>query len=82
MTVQQAYQIDQKVDDGAPTTGNVTAIYDTGGLTENAAPQASAATGAPNAVATDCYDSTTTPNYDVGMNNGAGANCALSFRFQ
>ena len=82
VTVQQAYQIDKKTDDGFPTTGSVTATYDTGALTLNGNPATSAHAAAAGGSTTDCYDSTTTPNYALSSNNGAGANCALSFRFQ
>ena len=81
ITAAQAYQIDKKMDDGFPTTGNINASYATGSLALNATPATSAHTASP-AAATDCYDSTTTPNYAVGVNNGAGANCGMSFRFQ
>jgi prepilin-type N-terminal cleavage/methylation domain-containing protein len=74
--VLEAYKIDQKMDDGLPTSGNVQAQYVSttlGGFI--AAPSA----------ATDnsstCYNSTTT-NYSLTYNSGAGANCALTFQFQ
>jgi prepilin-type N-terminal cleavage/methylation domain-containing protein len=76
MTVQQARSIDEKVDDGLPTAGNVTAIYLNNSV--------SATVNAPNATissSTTCYD-TTSNHYSVSQNGGAGVNCALSFRFQ
>ena len=81
MTAQQAYNIDKKVDDGFPTTGSVTAVYDAGDPGENGTATTTAHTASP-AAATDCYDSTATPAYGLATNNGNGANCALSFRFQ
>jgi prepilin-type N-terminal cleavage/methylation domain-containing protein len=86
LSVQQAYQIDKKIDDGFPITGNVTATYDSGngtpsGSIENAAPPTvnAAATDS----ATSCYNSSTqTGAYSLNINNGTGVNCALSFRFQ
>jgi len=81
MTVEQAFQIDQKVDDGAPTTGNVTAVYNTGIISENSAAQTSAHAANPPGL-TDCYDASATPAYAVTVNKGVSTNCALSFRFQ
>ena len=78
MTVQQGYNIDKKVDDGFPTTGNVTATAGTAS-TENAA--AVAVNGASADSATSCYNSASN-TYSLNQNNGNGANCALSFRFQ
>jgi prepilin-type N-terminal cleavage/methylation domain-containing protein len=74
VTVTQAYNMDKKVDDGLPTTGNVQVNYLTGGVI-------TLATSANPDTSTTCYNSTTLA-YSVGTNNGAGANCALSFRFQ
>lgn len=97
LTVQQAYNIDRKIDDGLPQSGAVTTCYmnkdvagdrvvwAAGGLVQGA-PGASncvATTSATPPETTDCY----------GNNNIAGAmyyslnqnanvqNCALSFRF-
>jgi len=83
MTAVQAYQIDKKVDDGFPVSGNVTATWDNGTLAENAA--APAVNVAVSDTSTSCYNTSSgaTPGaYSVGLNNGAGANCAMSFRFQ
>ena len=74
LSVMQAYNIDTKMDDGRPTTGNVLAQHLTGGAVTNA-------TNAGTASATTCYE-TTTSTYTIGTNNGAGGNCSLSFRFQ
>jgi prepilin-type N-terminal cleavage/methylation domain-containing protein len=81
ITAQQAYSIDKKVDDGFPITGNVTAAYVNGDSGENGTAATAAHTASP-AASTDCYDSTATPAYALATNNGAGANCALSFQFQ
>jgi prepilin-type N-terminal cleavage/methylation domain-containing protein len=95
LSVQQAYNIDKKVDDGVPLTGNVTANYVSTSAAENgsatwagASPSStnSPLTAATAGSATTCYDDTnsaTTPAaYSLAQNNGAGSNCALSFRFQ
>ena len=81
VTAQQAYNIDKKMDDGFPTTGNAQASYDGADAGENGTATASAHTASP-AAATDCYDSTATPAYGLATNNGNGANCGMSFRFQ
>lgn len=74
LSVIQAYNIDTKMDDGRPTTGNVLAQHLTGGAVTNATNSASAS-------ATTCYE-TTGSTYTISTNNGAGGNCSLSFRFQ
>lgn len=81
MTVSQAYQIDKKTDDGFPATGNVSATWASGGLAENAAAAIVNAAATGSVAATTCYDSTLNV-FALSQNNGAGANCALSFRFQ
>jgi len=86
MTVQQAYMIDKKADDGYPITGNVIATLINGAYAENtpltgAAAPLAAHTSNP-AVSTDCFDSSATPSYAVTLNNGANVNCSISFRFQ
>jgi len=73
-----ALAIDTKVDDGKPTTGNVQAIY------VNFESDPLVAAMAPNALSdssTTCYN-TAGAAYSTSINNGNGANCALSFRFQ
>jgi hypothetical protein len=75
--VLQAYSLDKKVDDGIPDKGNVTAVYIVGQNVTTTAPNAAADS------ATTCYNTATTPSaYSITYNNGAGTNCALSFRFQ
>ena len=74
LSVMQAYNIDTKMDDGRPTTGNVLARHlDISTVTPS--------TNAAAASATTCYE-TTGSTYTISTNNGAGGNCSLSFRFQ
>ena len=79
LTVKQAYDIDKKVDDGLPTTGNVLAQYidgnSFGGGGVGASPNAASASG------TTCFD-TTSLAYSLQQNGGAGVNCGLSFKMQ
>jgi prepilin-type N-terminal cleavage/methylation domain-containing protein len=78
ITVLEAYQMDKKVDDGLPTSGNVQATYVAlvGNVLQNA-PHTVTSGG----TSASCYD-TTTNTYSIGINGGVGANCALSFMFQ
>lgn len=87
LTVQQAFSIDKKLDDGIPQSGNVTAQY----VNFNSNCCSSIWVGASDKSATppsptSCYDNGNTANatqqYSVEINNGVGVNCALSFRFQ
>jgi len=88
--VRVAYNIDNKIDDGLPQSGNVLAsvLY---------APSATwpmiwvqndnTATDAITASATTCYDnggdsSGAIKTYSISQNGGNGLNCALSFKFQ
>jgi hypothetical protein len=78
ISVRQAYNMDAKVDDGLPLTGNVQALYiNNTQLIPIAAPNTATFGG----TASSCYD-TTTSTYSVTVNNGNGGNCALSFKFQ
>jgi len=87
MTVKEAYDVDRKIDDGMPGSGRVIAEYlnsvpywtqgynNTGALVlSNSSPSS-----------ITCFDTagvwSLIPKYSVGYNNGAGLNCALSFRF-
>jgi len=87
LTVQQAYNIDKKVDDGVPTTGNVQ-VYYINGQSANAnatlVASLSAPTSSGSVATTNCYDtSVTNGQYEVSAsNNGASALCALDFKFQ
>jgi prepilin-type N-terminal cleavage/methylation domain-containing protein len=78
LTVKQAYDIDKKIDDGLPTTGNVIAQYlggsnnAIGWSTNGSTPSAST-----------CYDTSSgTAAYSIGYQNGALVNCGISFRMQ
>jgi prepilin-type N-terminal cleavage/methylation domain-containing protein len=83
LAVRQVYQIDSKIDDGFPASGNVTATYDdvsTSPVQNSPAPTANAAV---TDSATTCYNSTTPAGaYSLSQNGGTGQNCALSFRLQ
>jgi prepilin-type N-terminal cleavage/methylation domain-containing protein len=91
ITVLQAYSIDQKIDDGFPPTGNVTAqLNDRGqewaaaGSGEISTPGASGTQATPGS-STTCYDNGNvagTQKYSLEISNGSNPNCALSFRFQ
>jgi prepilin-type N-terminal cleavage/methylation domain-containing protein len=96
ITVQQAYSIDNKTDDGLPQTGRVVAVFvgfdDARWVTPDGTTTATASgsgfvpvtTATPGSAAT-CFDNggvAGPQNYSLGQNNGAGLNCALSFRFQ
>jgi len=93
ITVQQAYNIDKKMDDGLPQSGSVTAIYlygsgstgdpvwTDGTDTIGSPPSTTATAGS----ATTCMDNGNVAGakkYSVGQNGGTGMNCGLSFRFQ
>jgi hypothetical protein len=74
----QAYNIDKKIDDGNPATGNVQAIYINGSNTVTSAAPSTTISGG---TASSCYD-TTTSTYSITFNSGSGGNCALSVKFQ
>ena len=76
--VMTAYAIDQKIDDGLPTSGTVQAVYLDGDI-DPAVPIP--ANNSLSDSATSCYN-TTANTYSVGFNKGSGRNCAMSFRFQ
>ncbi len=92
LTVQQAYKIDTKIDDGFPQKGNVTAQYVNEALSFSF-PQWAAGggvagasgTGATTGSPTTCYDNGGAAGlpqtYSITQNNGSGMNCALSFKF-
>lgn len=94
MTVQQAYNIDKKIDDGLPQTGAVTTLYvdysslgapwygwaGSGGITGNT-PYTTATSGS----TTTCFDNrggSGPQQYSLEINKGAYTNCALSFKMQ
>ena len=85
LTVQQAYAIDTKIDDGLPQTGSVTTMWPGTASFTGAwigASPGTATTGS----STTCYDNrgvaANSMQYSVEISNGANVNCALSFRFQ
>lgn len=75
--VSMAYAIDQKIDDGMPTTGSVQAVYLDGDIAFGPVPANNSLSDS----ATSCYN-TTFNTFSVGFQSGSGPNCALSFRFQ
>jgi prepilin-type N-terminal cleavage/methylation domain-containing protein len=93
LTVQEAYGIDKKIDDGLPMSGTVQANYLTGFAASppllwaagNGATGASS-TAATHGTATTCYDNGNvggaTQQYSVEISNGSNVNCALSFHMQ
>ncbi len=93
IAVNAAYNIDSKVDDGLPISGNVTTISSiTGNMYfSNADADAANSTTMPSgsaipASSTTCYDnnnnSANPVTYSLSQNGGNGLNCALSFKFQ
>jgi prepilin-type N-terminal cleavage/methylation domain-containing protein len=88
LSVRQAYDIDKKIDDGMPKTGNVTAVY----LNDyHGSSVYWVAGGSPGGVysgpqsSTSCFDNAGAGGsleYSLTYSNGSGTNCALSFRFQ
>jgi prepilin-type N-terminal cleavage/methylation domain-containing protein len=86
LTVQQAYNIDAKIDDGLPQSGNVMAqaldntVFLWAGGFGQASPAAIAASSS------TCFDngnnSSAAGNYSLAVNGGKGPNCELSFKFQ
>jgi prepilin-type N-terminal cleavage/methylation domain-containing protein len=92
ISAQQAYAIDQKMDDGLPASGNVQAVYVAGTVTVSGPPNhrtytpsaaVSPAANASPAVQGDCYDSTSTAGaYALTVNGNSQVVCSLSFAFQ
>jgi hypothetical protein len=95
LTVQQAYGIDKKVDDGLPQSGSVTAQYvdvttfgnSSGyGWAGSGGQTGAAYTTATPGSSTTCFDNGNTAGatqqYSVEISNGANVTCALSFRMQ
>jgi len=92
LTVQQAFGIDKKMDDGLPQSGAVLAIWDNANI-GNAIAWAGSSGGsyvppystAVPASPTTCFDNgggSGPQQYSISQNNGANVNCALSFQFQ
>jgi len=91
LTVQQAYNIDKKIDDGFPTTGQVIACDINSGFyywteTPTWATCYTSTWTAHAGSSTTCMDNGNvnggTVQYSLTQNNGNGQNCALSFQFQ
>jgi len=106
LSVRDAYNIDKKMDDGLPQSGNVTAqlvcdgngalnpVWAIGGwsasgvtcATANFVTSPAPYTTATQGNTTSCFDNSNTTGatqqYSIEENNGAGTNCALSFKFQ
>jgi len=84
LTVRQAYNIDQKIDDGYPDTGKVLTQYPGGpGSTGTPWPGTGLASWATSDSATTCFNTAGSRHvYSITYNNGTGLNCALSFKFQ
>jgi prepilin-type N-terminal cleavage/methylation domain-containing protein len=95
LSVQEAYAIDTKVDDGMPETGRVTATYLGQGGSDGfvsglpnslGADYSLTSTAAMTGSATTCYDNGgvggTWPRYSIEISNGSNITCALSFQFQ
>jgi len=91
--VAEAYAIDKKIDDGMPQSGTVMAWYlqidqvwtdgtDASDIAGEPKPYSGALAGS----SATCYDngsnSAVPTTYSMGQRNGAGPNCALSFKFQ
>jgi prepilin-type N-terminal cleavage/methylation domain-containing protein len=86
LTVQQAYAIDSKMDDGMPQSGSVTAqgIGDVTPGWDGVAPGESD-DGRSGLTCYDDYPNWVPPaanTYSLQYNNGNGLNCILSFQFQ
>jgi prepilin-type N-terminal cleavage/methylation domain-containing protein len=95
LSVQEAYAIDSKVDDGLPQLGRVTVSYlGQGGASGyvNGTPNALGAgyvgpnTGPLTGSSTTCYDNggviNTEQHYSIEISNGSNVTCALSFQMQ
>ncbi len=89
LTVEQAFAIDSKIDDGYPMSGRVTAVYVSGfdafyanGGWDPGPPDTSQTPPS----SSTCYDNGNNAanpmQYSLGQNGGAGVNCALSFQFR
>src|SRR5262249_34064972 len=95
LTVQQAYNIDKKMDDGLPQSGGVTATHVNFNSSSDAACYVWAGTGgqygsayttATAGSSTSCFENGRgggqTQKYSTAKNGGKGLNCALSLKFQ
>lgn len=88
ITVNQAYAVDKKADDGQPLTGNITATYvnSGGSYPYSIAYAGTAGNSATPGSTTTCYDNNNAVNatqqYSAEQSGGQGVNCTLPFRFQ
>jgi prepilin-type N-terminal cleavage/methylation domain-containing protein len=88
LTVQQAYAMDVKTDDGLPQSGNVTAKFLNAAGGASAPPVWTNASpgGTQAGSSATCYDNggnvSNPMQYSMEENNGGGVNCALSFQMQ
>lgn len=89
LTVQQAYDMDQKIDDGMPQTGTVIAMYIHGGAYHwaNGGNNTGASTVATANQVAYCFNNNNVAGavQQYSINNTANAgklNCGLSFKFQ
>jgi prepilin-type N-terminal cleavage/methylation domain-containing protein len=97
MTVNQAYSIDTKIDDGAPQSGNVIAMYIAGNISNQGTaglpamywaggPSSWPYTTATPGSSTTCFDNGNvagaTQQYSTEQSGGNGMNCSLSFQMQ
>jgi prepilin-type N-terminal cleavage/methylation domain-containing protein len=80
LTVKQAYDIDQKIDDGLPNAGRVQAMF-LGSTFSGSSVVVQWATNASSPSSTTCFD-TTSNQYSVAQSNGSGVNCGLSSQMQ
>lgn len=95
LTVNQAYSIDSKLDDGIPQTGQILARYTSNNSIDGWYPAGVTSGGTIGYGATStahtpgssstCYDNNDVQNathqYSLSQNGGEGINCALSFPF-
>lgn len=83
LSVQQAYNIDKKIDDGLPLRGNVLARYLTFGSISWAGTAGSSATPGSS---TTCYDNGNVggaeQQYSLAQNSCVQTNCALTFKLR
>ena len=93
LSVIQAYNIDNKIDDGLPQSGsifaNIMGIFWAGNydsITRGAVTSSTNPSVSTQSSSTTCYDNgnvaNATEQYSVGQNSGNGLNCYLSFKFQ
>ncbi len=92
MTVAQAYAMDNKVDDGMPSSGRVTAEYLNGPVgggqgyvwasPPNGTTILTKTAGSPTTCFDDGGNAANPVQYSLSQNGGTNVNCALSFQFQ